>query len=62
MVRKPLHTMEQGGEINHEETYKKWKSLVNMSKSELENFVNDIYRKSIYLDMWLGQDFSRIFY
>jgi len=40
MVRKPLHTMEQGGEINHEETYKKWKSLVNMSKSELENFYN----------------------
>jgi hypothetical protein len=34
------HTMEKGGEINHEETYKKWKSLVNMSKSELENFYN----------------------
>lgn len=32
---------EKGGEIAyHEETYKKWKSLVNMSKSELENFYN----------------------
>jgi len=31
----------EGGEISdHEETYKKWKSLVNMSKSELENFYN----------------------
>lgn len=29
-----------GGKVNHEETYKKWKSLVNMSKSELENFYN----------------------
>lgn len=31
----------KGGEIaEHEETYKKWKSLVNMTKSELENFYN----------------------
>lgn len=30
--------MESGGEVKHEETYKKWKSLVNMSKSELQNF------------------------
>jgi hypothetical protein len=31
----------KGGEISdHEETYKKWKSLVNMSKSELQNFYN----------------------
>jgi len=29
-----------GGISDHEETYKKWKSLVNMSKSELENFYN----------------------
>lgn len=32
---------EKGGELDdREETYKKWKSLVNMSKSELENFYN----------------------
>jgi len=31
----------EGGKISdHEETYKKWKSLVNMSKSELDNFYN----------------------
>jgi hypothetical protein len=30
-----------GGEVDeHKETYKKWKSLVNMSKSELEKFYN----------------------
>ena len=30
-----------GGEVDeNNETYKKWKSLVNMSKSELENFYN----------------------
>ena len=40
MVREPKNKFEKGGEINHEETYKKWKSLVNMSKSELENFYN----------------------
>jgi len=34
-------SMSKGGEISdHEETYKKWKSLVNMNKSELENFYN----------------------
>ncbi len=32
---------EKGGNVSvHEETYKKWKSLVNMTKSELENFYN----------------------
>jgi hypothetical protein len=32
---------EDGGEVDeNKETYKKWKSLVNMSKSELENFYN----------------------
>ena len=29
-----------GGEIENNETYTKWKNLVNMSKSELENFYN----------------------
>jgi hypothetical protein len=33
--------MEKGGSIDdHKETYEKWKSLVNMSKSELEYFYN----------------------
>jgi len=32
---------ENGGEVDdHKETYAKWKSLVNMSKSELERFYN----------------------
>jgi predicted DNA-binding WGR domain protein len=38
-----LRKMAKGGEISDEEkkeTYKKWKSLVNMSKSELEKFYN----------------------
>jgi hypothetical protein len=39
-INNPDIRFEKGGEINHEETYKKWKSLVNMSKGELENFYN----------------------
>lgn len=31
---------EGGGNVENKEVYKKWKSLVNMSKSELENFYN----------------------
>jgi|694.fasta_scaffold01602_5 hypothetical protein len=32
--------MADGGNVENKETYKKWKSLVNMSKSELEKFYN----------------------
>lgn len=35
-----VHTMANGGELSEAETYKKWKSLVNMSKGELEKFYN----------------------
>lgn len=36
-----ISKLEKGGNVSEkDETYKKWKSLVNMSKSELENFYN----------------------
>lgn len=36
-----INVFKTGGEIQeHKETYKKWKSLVNMSKTELEKFYN----------------------
>jgi len=40
-VNKLNNRFADGGEVEeHKETYKKWKSLVNMSKSELEKFYN----------------------
>lgn len=39
-INNPDIRFKKGGEINNDETYKKWKSLVNMSKSELEKFYN----------------------
>lgn len=41
ILNKNLNRYKDGGEVDeHKETYKKWKSLVNMSKSELERFYN----------------------
>ncbi len=41
VVENESDKMEKGGSIDeHKETYQKWKSLVNMSKSELEDFYN----------------------
>lgn len=41
IVCENLNSYADGGEVDdHKETYAKWKSLVNMSKSELERFYN----------------------
>jgi hypothetical protein len=39
-IEKSQSLYKEGGEVENKETYAKWKSLVNMSSSELERFYN----------------------